>query len=58
MRRRKMERMRRKKMMKMGRMRKKTIRGVMTSDNERQWFATRLHKMVHLLFYQISQTID
>lgn len=50
-RRRKIERMmrtRRKKRMKMTRMaRKRKTRGVTTSDRERLWFATRLHRMVH-----------
>lgn len=53
-RRRRMEKMKRKKKKKMMRMawmkKKKKIRGVMTSDSERPWFATRPHKMVLLLF--------
>lgn len=38
--------MRRKRMMRMARMRKKKTRGAMTSDSERLWFATRLHRTV------------
>lgn len=45
----KMRRRRRKMMMKMARMRKKKIRGVMTLDSERLWFATRRHWMVLFL---------
>lgn len=59
-RRRKMEKMRRRRrksrkmmmkktMTKMARMRKRKIRGVMTSDSERLWFATRPRRMVLLL---------
>ena len=57
-RRRKMEKMRRRRkrrkmmkktMTKMARMRKKKIRGVMTSDSERLWFATRPRRTVLLL---------
>lgn len=48
-RRRKSRKMMKKTMTKMARMRKKKIRGVMTSDSERLWFATRPRRMVLLL---------